>query len=108
MVWRERKNQRGKGGEGGVGFLFRKNIGQVQVEKVSILFDILWIRIELGGERVFMAVAYMSPVTTTRNTDAAEFLMELENDILSFREQGKVVVMGDLNSRIGSLASNFS
>ena len=87
--------------------MFRKSIGQVQVEKVSILFDILWIRIELGGERVFMAVAYMSPVTTTRDTDAAEFLMELENDILSFREQGKVVVMGDLNSRVGSLASNF-
>src|SRR5690242_18253401 len=52
---RDRKNQRALGGEGGVGILFRKNVGQTQVEKVSSLFDILWIRINLGGEIVFLA-----------------------------------------------------
>ncbi len=49
----------------------------------------------------------MSPVNTTRDTDSAEFLLELSNDILEFREKGKVIVMGDLNSRVGDLPSGF-
>ena len=49
----------------------------------------------------------MSPLNTSRETDAAEFVLELENDILNFRELGKVMVMGDLNSRVGNLPSSF-
>lgn len=104
---RERKQQRLKSGEGGVGILFRKSVGKVEVAKISNLFDILWVRIETCGEILFLAAVYMSPLNTSRETDAAEFLLELENDVLNFRELGKVVVMGDLNSRVGNLPSSF-
>ena len=104
---KERAKQRSRGGEGGVGFLVRKSAGQVQIEKVSNLFDILWIRVQVEEEILFLAAVYMSPVNTTRDTDAAEFLLELSDDILEFRKRGKVIVMGDLNSRVGNRPSGF-
>ena len=53
--------------------MFRKSVGEAEVTKVSNLFDILWVRIGIGGENVFLAAVYMSPVNTTRDADAAEF-----------------------------------
>jgi len=47
----------------------------------------------------------MSPINTTRDTDPADFLRELEGDLHEFNNQGKVIVMGDLNSRIGNRPS---
>src|SRR5690349_11332524 len=52
---RERKQQRSKSGEGGVGLLVRKNVGKAEVAKVSNLFDILWLRLVVREETLFLA-----------------------------------------------------
>jgi len=102
---RDRRKQRLISGEGGVGILVRNRIGRTTVAKVSNDFDIIWIQINIGIETLYIAAVYMSPIGTTRETDAANFRLELEDDIVHFRALGKVVVMGDLNSRIGNTPS---
>jgi len=97
---RDRKGQRALSGEGGVGLLVRKSLGEAKVIKVSKKWDIIWVQMSLGNEQVFFAGVYLSPNDSTKGTDAANFIQELEIDIIKFREQGKVIILGDLNSRI--------
>ena len=102
---RDRRHQRSRGGEGGVGILFRNRFGKAVVAKVSRGYDIIWIKVGLGVETVYVGAAYMSPGSSPRETDKVAFLHELEADVVRFSSLGKVVVMGDFNSRIGDLPS---
>jgi endonuclease/exonuclease/phosphatase family metal-dependent hydrolase len=104
---RDRKAQRSLSGEGGVGILIKKNIGTAKVVKVSKLWDMIWVKISLNGENIMVGGIYLSPADTTRETDIATFVQELETDIYNFRRIGKVIIMGDLNSRIGTAPSTI-
>lgn len=103
---RDRRKQRSLTGDGGVGILVRKSLGEVKVAKVSQNWDSIWIQIKTPHELVFVGAVYMSPAGSPR-VDSEEYIQELEADIAVFREKGIVMVMGDLNSRIGSKPSKI-
>ena len=107
FVWlsRERKKQKSDGGEGGVGILVRKSLGRVSRAKTSETFDILWVQVELGREVFFIAAVYLPPVNSSRKVEREVFLRELEKDIYEFSLKGRVMVLGDLNHRIGNTPS---
>jgi retrotransposon-encoded endonuclease len=102
---RERRDQKSISGDGGVGFLVRNSLGTFKVSKVSKDWDSIWIQVQIGVEVLFFAAVYLSPVDSTRVIDSASFIQELEEDICKFKKLGKVIVMGDLNSRIGQASS---
>ena len=103
---RERKHQKSHSGDGGVGILVKKNVGEITIVKTSKEYDTMWIEINRQGERLFFAV-YMLPEGSSRDNDSKAQLLELEADILVFRKQGKVVILGDFNARIGQQESRI-
>lgn len=92
-----------KGGIGGVGILIRKGVGITREVKRSKTSDVIWVEIKMGEEVLLVAGVYWSP-----GEDLVESIQELEEDIGRFKEQGKVVVMGDFNCRIGELPTVYS
>lgn len=64
FVWysRERKEQKRRNGEGGVGILIKKNVGKTQIIKSSKKFDTMWIKLEREDSKLtfFIAAVYIS------------------------------------------------
>ena len=99
--------QKSLSGEGGVGLLVRKSAGEVKIAKRSKVWDIIWIELTREEEKFYIASAYISPVDSKREIDVADFIQELEVDIQNFQTLGRVIVMGDFNSRIGDEPSKI-
>lgn len=85
--------------------MVRKSLGRVSRAKTSETFDILWVQVELGREVFFIAAVYLPPVNSSRKVEREVFLRELEKDIYEFSLKGRVMVLGDLNHRIGNTPS---
>ena len=84
--------------------MIRKNLGKVKLIKVSTRFDILWVNLVCGLDSFFISVVYFPPNESNwDNFD--DNICELEKDIMTFRNEGKVIVMGDFNSRISNRPS---
>ena len=89
------KDRKGRPG-GGLGFLVRTEM-RAKVWKVSRSENLLWLQMQ---GQLFVAVVYIVP-----NNESTEIndvtLRELLEDITELKERGVVVVLGDLNGRIG-------
>ena len=62
---------------------------------------ILWVEVEGTGRKMHLAVVYIVPIKSTRYKNNIALRRELEEDIIKYKQEGMVMVMGDLNSRIG-------
>ena len=91
-------------GSGGVTIMIDKQYNSREVRK-SKLEDLIWVRVEVGGERVFVGGAYIVPVTSSRRRKAREIVEEIGIDVARFTMEGQVVVAGDWNCKIGRIAS---
>ena len=80
--------------------MVRKGRGVPKLAKCKGSDEILWVEMEGLGQTIFVAVVYLVPTKSSRYKLNAETRRELEEDILKFKKEGMVVVMGDLNSRI--------
>ena len=98
-----RKCQNSQRGEGGVGFLVRECL----VDEVECINDVnyeesMWIKIrsQRGREALYVGCVYM--LTESSSVSVLDSGYELlKEDVLSFKEKGKVVLLGDFNARIG-------
>ena len=61
------------------------------------------IRSERGREALYIGCVYM-PTDSTSISVMDSCYERLKEDVLSFREKGKVVLFGDFNARVGSSA----
>ena len=77
------------------GFLVRKDL-QAKLAKQNKSEGLFWVEVQ---GRLFVAVVYLIPNDRSGLTE--DTLQELQEDIISYRERGEVVVMGDFNCRIG-------
>jgi hypothetical protein len=99
---RDRRVQKSWSGDGGVGVIVRKGIGEVSIMKVSKKFDMLWLKIKRGEGDLYVAAAYCCVDGSMRMSDSRAQFLELEEDIFQFQQQGSVICLGDFNSRIGT------
>ena len=60
------------------------------------------IRSERGREALYIGCVYMP--TDSTSVSVMESCYERIKDVLSFREKGKVVLLGDFNARVGRSA----
>ena len=93
-------------GEGGVGFLVRECLVN-EVEFISTLKyeESVWMKIrsERGREALYIGCVYM-PTESTSVCIMESCYERLTEDILSFREKEKVVLLGDFNTRVDRFA----
>ena len=91
---RQQKKEQGKVGWGGVGFLVKKKL-EARVVKVGKEGNLLWIAVG-KDEPWYLAVVYIAP---KRTHEFHRVMEEIQGDVARWR--GRVVVLGDFNSRIG-------
>ena len=88
-------------GRRGVGMLIRKSLNP-RIAKKSVSADLLWVVVGGSENPLYLGVVYLVPPTSIANTEKnGKLLEELQADAVMW--QGKVVVMGDWNSRVGCL-----
>ena len=74
------------------------NICKIKTSKFS---NLIWLRIETAETSIFLCVAYVRPIYGDIHTkeNRKKFIEELDNDTKKYLRTGKVVIVGDLNSR---------
>ena len=97
-----RNNQTSQRGEGGVGFLVRECL----VSEVEFITSVryeesVWMKVrgERGRSALYIGCVYMP--TDSTSVAVVESCYGRLKDVLSFREKGQVVLLGDFNARVG-------
>ena len=92
-------------GSGGVTIMVDKQHTSREMRR-SELEDLIWVRVEVGREKMFVGGVYLVPGSSTRKGKAREIIeKEIGGDIARFTQEGHVVLAGDWNCKIGRLAS---
>ena len=98
-----RTNQNSRRGEGGVGFLVRECL----VSEVEFIDSVkyeenVWMKVRGGRGRSALYVGCVNMPTDSTSVAAVDAgYVRLKEDVLSFRQKGKVVLLGDFNARVG-------
>ena len=98
-----RGNQNSQRGEGGVGFLVRECLVD-EVEFISGVHyeESVWMKVRggRGSSALYISCVYM-PTDCTKSASIEGCFEKLKEDVLSFKEKGRVVLLGDFNARVG-------
>ncbi len=90
---------------GGVLCIFQK--GLCEQAKISVCDDLIWVRLGEAENAHFIAVPYFVDATSTHHFKNEERMIELQNDIERFKQDGKVMVLTDANAWIGNWPSTI-
>ncbi|CAG2185067.1 unnamed protein product [Mytilus edulis] len=99
-----KKNKRGKRYSGGIIIFYKNSIhqGLTYVKNGSLSNNRLWLKLDKNffglSDDIYICAVYIPPVSSTHYDD--DFL-QLEKEINIFSKKGKVVLLGDFNSRTG-------
>ena len=94
-----------KGGtRGGVGLAVKRGIGKI--ERLIEYEDegLMWVCIERGERKLFVASVYFVPASSDWYAGNVHRRVRLAQGIARYEQQGRVVVMGDMNARIGCMS----
>ena len=98
-----RVSQNSQRGEGGVGFLVRECL----VDEVEFIANVcyeesVWMKVRGGRGRsaLYIGCVYM-PIDSTSAIGIDGCYERLKEDVLNFKEKGRVVLLGDFNARVG-------
>ena len=91
--------------EGGVGFLVREClVSEVEFITAVAHEESVWMKVREGWP-LYIGCVYM-PTDSTSVAVLDTCYERLKEDILSFREKAKVVLLGDFNARVGKAADD--
>ena len=100
---KRRKIQNIQSGEGGVEFLIRECLlAEVEFITNVNLEGSAWIKVHggRGREALYIGCIYMTTTTASASTMDACY-ENLKEDVLIFKEEGTVLLLGDFNARVG-------
>ena len=101
----KRKDQKGPG-SGGLGFLARRCIGEFSYIS-GISKYVLWTKVKRNSNVFFFGVVYIPPAGSNYG-NLFQALTDLEGDIVQYKKEGKVILLGDFNCKIGDSPSVLS
>ena len=98
-------------GSGGVGVFVRESLVKLGFEMAVIddsLEDVLWVELKrkddhLIGEGLILGICYIPPELSGRSVNVEEIYERIGDQILNYKEMGKVILCGDFNGRCGSI-----
>ena len=98
-----RSKQSNPRGEGGVGFLIREWL----VDEIEFISEVryaesVWMKLRggRGKEALYIGCIYM-PTDCSSVSITDSVYEQLKEDVLGFRQKGRVVLLGDFNARVG-------
>ena len=97
-------------GSGGVGVFVRESLVEQGFEMVVIddsIEDVLWVELkkkddQLIGEGLILCICYIPPELSGRNVNVEEIYKRIGEQILNYKEMGRIILCGDFNGRCGS------
>ena len=92
-------------GSGGVVVLVKKDIGVARLIKNGKCEDLVWVEVEGKDTPLYIASVYMVHARSNWQSNNMLLPSELEEDIITFKNHGLVLVSGDFNSRIAETIS---
>ena len=102
---RQTIHRRANRGSGGVGFLVRNELLEnFNVTTLDTSHEgIMWLRItsKLGDFSLCCAVCYLPPHDSCRAMDSSIFFDKLMEQLYTYQNMGKIILMGDYNARCG-------
>ncbi len=105
---RKTKHKNAKKESGGVAVLIRKDLTpHIKINK-SLSDDILWIKVNQKVIRMpfnlMIGTIYLPPENSSyTKSNLVDNYRILEKEILKYKQQGKVLLCGDFNSRVGNM-----
>jgi hypothetical protein len=93
-------------GSGGVTIMVDLSIRAKEVKR-STQEDLIWVCLEIGKEKLYVGGVYLVPNTSSRANKVPNQLAELEQDLALYRLDGRALVAGDWNCKVGQLASEI-
>ena len=93
-------------GSGGVTILVDVRIRAKEMRK-STLEDLIWVCLEIGKEKLYVGGIYLVPNTSSRANKVVNQIAEMEQDIATYCLDGRILVAGDWNCKIGQLDSEI-
>ena len=73
----------------------------------STLEDLIWVCLEIGKEKLYVGGIYLVPNTSSRANKVVNQIAEMEQDIATYSLDGRILVAGDWNCKIGQLDSEI-
>ena len=98
------ENESGRGG--GVGFLLKDAMWNLVGEVVEVSSRIIGLFMEVGGKGCWLLQVY-APINDAAKEVRERFWTQLRDEVEKRRRSAAVVVMGDLNGRVGSRAEDW-
>ena len=100
-----RKSNHGKKCFGGIAVFVKTELATFVKEVNSGNKDVLWIKVQCDSDStpIFIGTVYLSPASKYNKEVSANYIKNLETDVMKFEKLGKVILLGDLNARTGSL-----
>ena len=98
-----RSNQNSRRGKGGVGFLAREClVSEVEFITSVEYEDSVWMKVRgrRGRTALYVLCVYI-PTDSTSVAAVDAGYVRFKEDVVSFRQKGKVVLLGDFNARVG-------
>lgn len=93
------------GSGGGVGFYVSNSIAPlVSAHTHTHVPEALWLELSStrrGGAHVMVGAVYLPPSTLDNRANIQSVYSALQMDIEAFKQKGEVIVLGDLNSKVG-------
>ena len=87
----------------GVALIVRKEMSECVREWKEVSSRLMWVRMRFGVER-WVFVSVYGPGKDRENKEMQEFWIDVEECINGFDRNENVVVLGDMNARVGSVA----
>ena len=107
-----KKNKRKNCGSGGVAILFKKSLEKGLKKIESKNNDLLWVKLDkkfFGMDSdLFLCSCYIPPENSPMHNRNKENIFDtLQAEIERFSVQGEIILIGDFNSRTGTLCETF-
>lgn len=92
---------------GGVSVVFKNDLLFSAIKASnSPSHNYLWIHTRIDGRNLYFLCTYIPP-STSKQADFDTFLTEINQDISIFSRSGEILILGDLNLKVGNLPHTF-
>jgi hypothetical protein len=105
-IWVERCRRKGR--RGGVGLVVLRELGRVEVLEDFCDESVMWVRITSGmGQVMYVGVVYLVTAGTVFSEDNMSSMSKLAVTLSMLEGEENVVILGDVNGRIGQIGSKI-
>ena len=104
IVWMRKVRSDAFRASGGVGIAIKKDIGEIIERPEHSDEGLIWAEIKQGIKSTFIGGIYLVPPSSEWYDDNLDRVARLMRGIEFYKQQGEVLLMGDMNARVATVS----